>query len=60
MPGATCESLKQFHLPAGTTTLAQVVNAGEFEPPSGDREGFGRLPAFCRALYNANEFVIIY
>jgi feruloyl esterase len=48
MPGATCESLKQFHLPAGTTTLAQVVNAGEFEPPSGDREGFGRLPAFCR------------
>ena len=27
MLGATCESLKQLHLPAGTITLMQVVKA---------------------------------
>lgn len=49
---ASCESLASIALPNATVTLAQLIAAGQFMPPSGVGRGaaksFNNLAAFCR------------
>lgn len=46
---ASCESLLSFSLSDAKVTVAQVVSAGAFTPPTGGRAAeYGSLPAFCR------------
>jgi feruloyl esterase len=44
----SCESLSSLHLPKMTITLAQRVEAGQFDPGGGEPKRFAKLPAFCR------------
>src|SRR5579862_1343664 len=45
---AACGRLTSLKLSDATIISAEVVTAGKFEPPTGAKEGFGDLPAFCR------------
>jgi feruloyl esterase len=45
---AACGRLTSLKLSDATITSAQVVEAGTFAPPTGAKEGYADLPAFCR------------
>src|SRR5579883_1515362 len=45
---AACGRLTSLTLSDARITSAEVVEAGKFEPPTGTKEGFADLPAFCR------------
>jgi feruloyl esterase len=47
--GATCDSLSKISLPKATVTSAQVVAAGQYQPPASSRGGnYKNLPEFCQ------------
>ena len=49
--GSSCDSLTKVALPDSTITMAQVVPAGQFTPPSGGGRGanpYKNLSEFCR------------
>ena len=45
---ASCESLAPLALPQAKITMAQVVAAGAFTPPTGRPDPYRNLPEFCR------------
>jgi len=45
---AACGRLTSLKLSDATITSAEIMAAGKFEPPTGAKNGFGDLPAFCR------------
>ena len=48
LEAADCARMASLTLANATVTSAQVVPAGQFEPPAGADAGFADLPAFCR------------
>ena len=46
--GASCEGLASFALPQAKITMAQVVPAGAFAPPTGRPDPYRTVPEFCR------------
>jgi feruloyl esterase len=45
---ASCSELASLSLPQTKTTMAQVVAAGTFAPPTGRPDPYRTLPEFCR------------
>lgn len=45
---ASCESLASLALPEAKVTMAQVVAAGAFSPPTGRADAYRNVPEFCR------------
>jgi hypothetical protein len=45
---ATCEGMADLKLPTTTITMAQIVAAGAFTPPTGSAAPYKDLPSFCR------------
>jgi feruloyl esterase len=45
---ASCASLASLALPQANITMAQVVAAGAFTPPTGRPDPYRNLPEFCR------------
>ena len=47
---ASCEGLASLALPQAKITVAQVVAAGSFTPPTGRPDAYRTVPEFCRVM----------